>query len=680
LKRVLHVLAVLGVAAALLVAAVPPAQAEASRLPEPVVAGYRVAVVVFDPEGAIDPGGLEAGVEARLPGLLEEQGRLRLAYDEVILVEPVVEVDYYFAGAGLAEGLALGLQELYEPLGEPPWAPEGFEPPRGYAWLDVVEAYYVVWEWALRAVEEAGSDPHAYNALTVIIGDLDGVSRVYYREAHYPYVPSGFLRVEGLRAWGGLEAMTFYDLSSVVKPWPSYRVPFDDEAPPASPDTEPPIWLLEDATSYAAGLVADDIAYHVVNLGGWPVPHQRVEAQIIVVDYGDPEAVEEILSQLDPREIERLTLMLAPWLTLHVNVTVWNATPGLKQAYQEAAARGDPAPLPLDPVLAEAKRIAERALGSKPRIGDPSLEASWVFLVLATPGPAHLQWKGEFNFTGVSLGWFGLTTYPGWDNRVLRSGLPATVAHELGHSLGEGHPFQLPNGTIRWLMDQQATIMSYMDYGIVAYGPSYHYSVERLSLYQALNPSPHERDPRSRRPGHPANRRRRIPSSTPNTPSQPSRPNPTRGHNTTDDRNYAHDHATTGADHHYSSPQGHAKRATPGNQSTARDGNRPRTRQRRNTSATSTPHPGQPPLAPGQEPHRASHPRAPARCSGARRPGPCPWLASGTQSPGPGARPPAPPALSRRRPPLGSARAPAPAPGGRPGYRGTRPRPPQTRL
>jgi len=470
---------------AILLAVAPVPQAS---LEEPVRIGYRVAVVVFDPEGVIDEGRLQSLVDQGLGSLQEVFQELDVTGPEPVPVriDPRVEVDIYMAEPWAVAGLSTALQGLYVDDGVPEWAPGWFEPPAGYAWLDVVEAYHAIWDWSVRVVRSGGGDPALYNGVVVIIGDLDGKSRIYYRQGYYPYVPGQAIRVEGLRAWGGLEAMTFYDLSTLVKPWPSYRVPFDTEAPPASPETEPPIWALPDPTGYAAGLVVDEIIYHVVGLGGWPTTHQSIEAKILVLDFGDPETTQALVSQLDPEEIRRLTLMLAPWLDLDINITVMQAPDALQEAYQDARARGVPVPLPFETVAPETASLADDMLGDDPRIGDPSLEATWIFIVLATPDPAYLQWRGNFNFTGFSAGWYGVTSYPGWDDRVLRSGLPAVVAHELGHSLGEGHPFQLPNGTIRWLMDMQATIMSYMDYGRIAYGDVYNFSAQRLSLYQAI--------------------------------------------------------------------------------------------------------------------------------------------------------------------------------------------------
>jgi len=463
------------------------APASATGLEEPVPVGYRVAVVVFDPQGVVDRVVLEGQVSERLDGLLGLYGWLEVPGYGNLTLDVRVDVDYYYPDPWLVEGLTRALQQLYTGHGVPEWAPGWVEPPGGYAWLDVLEAYWAVWDWATRAVEAGGGDPSAYNGIVVIIGDLDGVSRVYYREAPYPYVPSGALRVEGLRAWGGLAAMTFYDLSTVVKPWPSYRVPYDTYAEPASPETEPPIWALDDPTVYVAGIVADEIAYHVVGLNGWPTPYQRLEARVLVVDFGDPETTQKVLAQIDVGEVERLTLMLAPWIDLEINVTLVQAPDALLGAYREAAGRGVPVALPYEKVYPLLEEQAEEALHGQTRIGDPGLEAAWAFLVLATPEPAYLQWQDNFNFTGYSAGWYGATTYPGWDGRVLRSGLPAVIAHELGHSLGEGHPFQLPNGTVRWLMDMQATVMSYMDYGRIAYGDVYNFSTQRLSLYQALS-------------------------------------------------------------------------------------------------------------------------------------------------------------------------------------------------
>ena len=462
------VLAVLGLQQALAAAAAGPGA------PLDCI-NVRVAVVVYDVYGGLDaaavtePGWVSLNVTRHLAML----GAVGLCYN--------VTLEGFQATREESEELASRLSRLYEYPALVDWS--DFEPPNGYARVRLSSAYNEIYESAVALLRSRGVDPSSFHDITVIIGDLDGVSRVYYEYAPAPFMPHGVLLMEGVRGWGGPAPMTFYDLSTVQKPWPDYEVPFYREGVLANPESEPPIWMLDDPNSYAAGLVVDHVKYHVVGDTVMVPATLWLNVTVAVVDFGDDGRVRELLGQVDAGVIERFTEALAPWIDVSVNVVVVKATQELADYYEEAPVDEDGYKV-IDyyRVYGLLAGIAASVAGQPDWSSDST---SWAFLVLATPEPAYFTAGGRLNFTGFATAQFGATTYPGYRDRVYRSGLPFVVAHEIGHALGESHPFQF-YGSIRWLMDLTGTVMSYYDPGRAALGGYYHYSALRLSHLQAI--------------------------------------------------------------------------------------------------------------------------------------------------------------------------------------------------
>ena len=433
----------------------------------------RVAVVVFDPTGTIDASELVADgvVVYNASVALAGAGRVEVCYR--------VHLDPYQAPDVIVDAFTNSLERLYE-YPPPTWAVPG---PRGAVKVPLEPAMRVISSFAAAVIVEGGGDPASYHDIVVFIGDIDGYARTYYWVRRYPYVPHGYLHIEGVKTWGGMWRTTFYDLAGLQAEWPAYKVPYSDQAPPASIEYEPPLWGLHDPEGYARGLLLDHIAYHVI---GDPVlvpATQELVVYVHVVDFGDHYMTERLVREASPSAALSLAGALAPWIDIDIVVDVIPATEGLREAYSTAPrGLGGYRALDFDTVYSELYEITMGLGGSF----DPTAARSqWHFYVLATPEPAYLSYRGNFNFTGFSTRLLGATTYPGLDDRVYHGGLPSVIAHEVGHLLGEGHPFQLQD-SVRWLMDLQATVMSYYDDGLALPADVYSYSVWRLSLLQSI--------------------------------------------------------------------------------------------------------------------------------------------------------------------------------------------------
>ncbi len=423
-----------------------------------------VVVIVFDKSGVLDP----QIIGAHLNRLLDSSLNINVTAASV-----TVSLNYEFnvtvarAPNIMVRGLAGRLEALYENLGVPSWVPPNYTLILGsVAWVNLSEAFDIIHYLSSRAALLGFYD---YDELIAIIGDLDGYNRVYYYNSSYKYAEKGFVGFAGFRGLAGPAAFAFYDLSSIVAPWPSYPVPSFGNEVPVNLHNDPPLQFLEDPNLYTANLVYSHLMYHYVGALDERIPvscPSSLEVLWIILDFGDPHVTKWLLVHAEEGlgEFERLVGSLAPWLRVHSSVKVVETPRELAHAYLEdssgyLAFNYSKASRILSELAVKISKAESVPLLDQHCLGARCL---WIFFVLATPKSSYFT-TDEFNFTGVSGGSWAATTYPGWHDRVPRVGLPRVAAHELGHSLGLSHPFDYDDVTW-WLMDEYVSVMGYMDF------------------------------------------------------------------------------------------------------------------------------------------------------------------------------------------------------------------------
>ena len=365
-------------------------------------------------------------------------------------------------------------------------------------WVELRSFYRFLYGLASSYLESARI---WYRDILVIIGDIDGVSRQYWAETPYRYVRDGRLLLEGVRGWSGPLPLTFYDLTVIPKPRPEKDMPLYWLGRHVNYTSEPPLWDLRSQgrlADYIAGLALDHVKYRVVSMAvpsTWDDTPLRVVYKIIVVSFGDESVVEEVLSMMSVDEVVRLTKTLVPWIDVSIEVSVMGAWEfeGL-QEYVGGLSPDDEGFVSL-----EYSMVAEKLLSHVSQLGTGKgfPEFEYVFFVLATSEPSRFVAGESFYFTGFSSGDWGATTWPGHGYRNYEGGLPRTIVHELGHSLGLAHSFayfieETEESGVRWLMDWASTVMGYDDAVIAGfleepgggYVPDY-YTVYREGLKYA---------------------------------------------------------------------------------------------------------------------------------------------------------------------------------------------------
>ncbi len=426
-----------------------------------------IAVIAYDPSHTV------------LNGLGEETYSRHLSCGNWS-VDLTARVRYVYAPNWALQSLKAYMESHYVDRGVPSWAKEYIEAHRlTVRWLELRPFYEELWRLSKEVLEERGLRA---NDIVAIIGNIDNVSRQYYEE------PAPYLHVaglEGVRGWAGEHPLVFYDLSVVPRPWPSKTIPFYGMGRLVNASTEPPLWSLGDPASYIRGLVHDHIRFHYLTLcptRPWYAPLYRVH--IVLVDYGNETLATRIRASINTSLVENLVELMDPWINTSVDLRIVRAEPGtpLYRVVEEAGQENGWL------ILYYGNTSKLLALDAKKRFpglnpcGSGSLvqACDFVFYVLATPRPSYMRFQGtSFNFTGFDTGWLGATSYPGYGFRVIRGDINRVIAHEAGHSLGLLHPFQLPRGEIRWLMDFEETPMSYYDEGMA------YYRVGDVSPYEA---------------------------------------------------------------------------------------------------------------------------------------------------------------------------------------------------
>ena len=393
------------------------------------------------------------------------------------------------------------LEEAYTDRGVPWWVSE-YVNATGVnvtvKWVELRGFYRFLYALASSYLESLGV---WYRDILVLIGDIDGVSRQYWAEVPYEYVIGGRLVLEGVKGWSGPLPLTFYDLTVIPKPRPEKDMPLYWLGVHVNYTSEPPIWDLRSQgrlVDYIVGLVKDHVRYRVVSVAAPSVLNDtplRVEYKIIVVSFGNESVVEEITSMMGVEEIVRLTKTLVPWVEVSVEVLIMAAREfvGL-QEYVESLNPDDEGFINLEHSVVS-KKLFNYVLRLNASKGFPVF--NYVFFVLATSEPSRFVSREGFYFTGFSSGTWGATTWPGHGYRNYEGGLPRTIVHELGHSLGLAHSFayfigETKESGVRWLMDWASTVMSYEDAVIAGfleepgggYVPDY-YTVYREGLKYA---------------------------------------------------------------------------------------------------------------------------------------------------------------------------------------------------
>ncbi len=355
--------------------------------------------------------------------------------------------------------------ENYRDFGKPEWVRE-YEGYTGLKldvlWIELKKFY----NYLTTLVGKITSYNKLYVDDTIVfITDIDGYSRQYYTYSiEHGVWSNNTLYLTGIKGFGGIKPLVFYDLTVVPRKHPKPWQPFYGYGRSVDYINEPPLWSLDNSSirEYILGLVADHLKYHVVrdvHIKPWYTDEMIIELYILCFSN---ESVSDIVSRLDVGRVVDLVESVDPWIEYRIVVNIVDVSIGYESVLRVVEGSREVSgwiELDANKLLNVFDKLCGREGGC---IGGYCREYRYPVYILATDKPSYMSWEGRLNFTAYSSRSHVTVSYPGYMYRVYRSGLNKVIAHEIGHKLGLGHPFQF-NNSIRWVMDWIASIMCYDD-------------------------------------------------------------------------------------------------------------------------------------------------------------------------------------------------------------------------
>jgi hypothetical protein len=384
----------------------------------------------------------------------------------------------------VVEKLRNELKQLYVVRSRPSWLLPSLDRP--VRWVELPSYTKLVYELSISVLSRK------VDYVVAVVGDVDGVSRQLYHVYHHAVLGKA-LEISGVRVWASpLYPITVIDLTAAPRPWPE-KVPFEEMGVKVNPYAEVYAWSPpRQVADYVRDMVRRVIAYHVVGSNSWwpkglSYPTSiSVKLVVLLPDSPWPRALQVVGSYFLSSYVLNALRSVYPLggLSFELVVDKVDRYPLLKKALSSLKIDRDGYAIVVFEDVADAIKDIVRLYGGQVDGG----EWVYVFVLLVLDRPAKLYIRSINEYaTAVSVGDYGFGVFPGRDERLLRGGLAVAVAHELGHSLGEDHVFEGPNG-IDWRMDFAGTVMSYYDpvAAAIAASPVYQGAVWKPILVRSL--------------------------------------------------------------------------------------------------------------------------------------------------------------------------------------------------